>query len=136
VGRAHAQGIDCSGFTHNAFQDVSIGIPRVSKDQWRTGAPVERDQIRKATSSSSTRWLGRLARGLGGRRQGHDPVVENATCSKGVRDMPLSNKWLNGSFMGAAPARALESCERGAVADAEGHGGESRLRPAGRASDL
>jgi hypothetical protein len=96
------KGIDCSGFTHNAFQDVSIGIPRVSKDQWKTGSPVERDQIRKGdlvffdTLGSGVSHVGMVVD-----VKGQDPVVENATCSKGVRNMPLSNKWLNGSFLGA-----------------------------------
>lgn len=38
-GMSH-NGIDCSGLTHNTYGENRVGIPRVSRDQWRIGSGV------------------------------------------------------------------------------------------------
>ncbi|MDA0711794.1 MAG: NlpC/P60 family protein, partial [bacterium] len=39
-GTARKRGVDCSGFTQGVYQDLSIAIPRISRDQFR-GSPVK-----------------------------------------------------------------------------------------------
>ena len=39
-------GIDCSAFTQNTYSENTIRIPRVSRDQWRTGSKTEAPALR------------------------------------------------------------------------------------------
>jgi cell wall-associated NlpC family hydrolase len=42
---ASPRGFDCSGFTWYVFQQHGVTLPRVAKDQYRTGRRVDPDQI-------------------------------------------------------------------------------------------
>ncbi|OGS37317.1 MAG: hypothetical protein A3J82_09065, partial [Elusimicrobia bacterium RIFOXYA2_FULL_69_6] len=41
------KGIDCSGFTQNSYGENKVRIPRVSRDQWKTGDPIGWKDLRK-----------------------------------------------------------------------------------------
>ena len=38
-------GIDCSGFTQVIYKNLGVEIPRNSREQYKTGIPVERDDL-------------------------------------------------------------------------------------------
>ncbi len=44
-GGSSATGLDCSGFTVIVFNELGVKLPRVSRDQFNTGAPVNRDEL-------------------------------------------------------------------------------------------
>jgi LysM repeat protein len=46
-GGSSANGLDCSGFTSIVFREFGISLPRVSREQFAIGTPVERDQLRE-----------------------------------------------------------------------------------------
>jgi LysM repeat protein len=46
-GGSSANGLDCSGFTSIVFKEFGITLPRVSREQFAIGTPVERDQLRE-----------------------------------------------------------------------------------------
>ncbi len=46
-GGSSANGLDCSGFTSIVFKELGINLPRVSREQFSVGTPVEPDQLRE-----------------------------------------------------------------------------------------
>ncbi|OON96699.1 MAG: hypothetical protein ATN36_05035 [Epulopiscium sp. Nele67-Bin005] len=44
-GTTLGRGVDCSGFTSQVFKGMGISIPRTSKDQYRYGTTVSRDNL-------------------------------------------------------------------------------------------
>lgn len=45
-GGTTSSGFDCSGYTQRAFQDVGITIPRTTSQQYATGTPVAKDNLK------------------------------------------------------------------------------------------
>ena len=46
-GGSSASGLDCSGFTSLVFKEFGINLPRVSREQFVVGTPIERQQLRE-----------------------------------------------------------------------------------------
>jgi cell wall-associated NlpC family hydrolase len=46
-GGADTRGFDCSGFVQYVFAQAGIALPRSVQDQWQSGAPIERDEVRR-----------------------------------------------------------------------------------------
>ncbi len=46
-GGSSANGLDCSGFTSVVFKELGITLPRVSRQQFAVGTPVERSALRE-----------------------------------------------------------------------------------------
>ena len=94
------QGIDCSGLTMTSYREVSIGIPRISRQQWQTGAPVQRAQLRDGdlvffdTSGNGVSHVGMVVDA--DRRR-----IIHASSSHGVVEADLGDKWFQSRYLGA-----------------------------------
>lgn len=93
-------GIDCSGLTMNAYREVSVGIPRVSRQQWQTGVPVEPSGLRDGdlvffdTSGNGVSHVGMV---VDADRQ----RIIHASSSHGVTEADLKEKWFQERYLGA-----------------------------------
>ncbi len=92
------QGIDCSALTQNTFGENKVRIPRVSRDQWKTGDKTETlregDLIFFNTMGAGVSHVGMVT----------DPKAKkfiHASSSKGVMVADLDNKWFGRRYLGA-----------------------------------
>jgi cell wall-associated NlpC family hydrolase len=94
------KGIDCSGFTQNSYGENKVRIPRVSRDQWKTGDPIEWDKLRKGdlvffnTMGAGVSHVGLLVDEKG-------PKFMHASSSKGVMVADLSKQYYKQRYLGA-----------------------------------
>ncbi|MBI5243784.1 MAG: C40 family peptidase [Elusimicrobia bacterium] len=93
------KGIDCSGFTQNVYRENRIGIPRVSKQQWQTGDPIDFDKLREGdlvffnTMGTGVSHVGMLVSPDG-------PKFMHASSSKGVMVADLSKRYYKSRYLG------------------------------------
>ena len=98
-GVTHA-GIDCSGLTMSSYQQVSIGIPRVSRQQWKTGAAVEKAALREGdlvffdTLGNGVSHVGMIVDAANHR-------LVHASSSRGVMEADFNQKWFQSRYLGA-----------------------------------
>ncbi len=94
------RGIDCSGLTMSSYREVSVGIPRVSRQQYATGRPVQPGELREGdliffdTSGNGVSHVGMLV-DAGSRRFIH------ASSSNGVVEASLDDNWFQSRYLGA-----------------------------------
>lgn len=92
------QGIDCSALTQNTYGENRVKLPRVSRDQWKTGEKVE--NLREGDLI----FFNTMGAGVS-----HVAMVVNAkarkfihaSSSKGVMYADLDNKWFGQRYLGA-----------------------------------
>lgn len=95
------KGIDCSGFTQATFGENKVKIPRVSQDQWKTGTPVEMNDLRRGdliffdTLGHGVSHVALVIDTSGG------ATFMHASSSKGVSIAELSKKWFKTRYLGA-----------------------------------
>jgi cell wall-associated NlpC family hydrolase len=95
------QGTDCSGFTQTSYVENGVPIPRVSKDQWKTGKPVEWKDLRPGdlvffdTLGSGVSHVGMMSNDKEGLKFMH------ASSSKGVMEADLEKNWFKTRYLGA-----------------------------------
>lgn len=97
-GNTHA-GIDCSGLTRNTYGENRVSIPRVSRDQYKTGRPVDDgprpgDLVFFNTLGVGVSHVGMLV----------DPKTGtfiHASSSKGVSYAQLDKKYYKQRYLGA-----------------------------------
>jgi len=98
-GLSHS-GIDCSGLTMSSYREVSVGIPRVSRQQYATGNPVRADQLREGdlvffdTSGNGVSHVGMMVDVPRGR-------FIHASSSHGVVEAELEDRYFQTRYLGA-----------------------------------
>jgi len=94
------RGIDCSGLTMTSYREVSIGIPRVSRQQYATGSPVPANELREGdliffdTSGNGVSHVGMLVDAAKGR-------FIHASSSHGVVEAELDDRYFRTRYLGA-----------------------------------
>ena len=93
-------GIDCSGLTRNSYRAISVPLPRVSKLQWKSGAPVKKEALREGdlvffdTNGSGVSHVGMVI----------DPRTRriiHASSSHGVVEADMDDPWFQSRYLGA-----------------------------------
>jgi len=98
-GLSHS-GIDCSGLTMSSYREVSVGIPRVSRQQYATGNPVRADELREGdlvffdTSGNGVSHVGMMVDVARGR-------FIHASSSHGVVEAELEDRYFQTRYLGA-----------------------------------
>jgi cell wall-associated NlpC family hydrolase len=93
-------GIDCSGLTRNSYRAIALPLPRVSKLQWKSGAPVTKEALREGdlvffdTNGSGVSHVGMVI----------DPRTRriiHASSSHGVVEADMDQPWFQSRYLGA-----------------------------------
>ena len=93
-------GIDCSGLTRNSYRVIAIPLPRVSKLQWKSGAPVAKEALREGdlvffdTNGVGVSHVGMVI----------DPRTRriiHASSSHGVVEADMDQPWFESRYLGA-----------------------------------
>jgi cell wall-associated NlpC family hydrolase len=93
-------GIDCSGLTRNSYRAIEVPLPRVSKLQWKSGAPVKKESLREGdlvffdTNGSGVSHVGMVI----------DPRTRriiHASSSHGVVEADMDEPWFQSRYLGA-----------------------------------
>jgi cell wall-associated NlpC family hydrolase len=94
------KGIDCSAFTQNTYGENRVGIPRVSRAQWKTGKPVEWRDLREGDLVFfNTMGVGVSHVGLVMDPKG--PRFMHASSSRGVVRDDLTKRYYKTRYLGA-----------------------------------
>lgn len=97
-GGATHQGIDCSALTQNSYGENRVKIPRVSRDQWKTGNKTENlregDLIFFNTMGAGVSHVAMVT-------DAKNKKFIHASSSKGVMIADLDNKWFGQRYLGA-----------------------------------
>ena len=94
------KGIDCSAFTQNSYGENKVRIPRVSRDQWKTGDPIQWKDLQKGdlvffnTMGAGVSHVGLVVDGNG-------PKFFHASSSHGVMEQDLSKNYYKSRYLGA-----------------------------------
>jgi cell wall-associated NlpC family hydrolase len=94
------KGIDCSAFTQNSYGENKVGIPRVSRQQWKTGDNIAWSDLREGdlvffnTMGVGVSHVGMVVEARG-------PRFMHASSSRGVVKDELSKNYYKTRYMGA-----------------------------------
>ena len=94
------EGFDCSGLTMMAYQLIGLNMPRISRDQFRLGRAVSRDQLRPGDLVFfSTDRSGQVSHV--GIYQGDDYFIHAPRSGKTVSRACLSSAYFQKRYLGA-----------------------------------
>ena len=96
--RSTHEGIDCSALTQNSYGENRVKIPRVSREQWKTGSKTESlregDLIFFNTMGAGVSHVAMVT-------DAKNKKFIHASSSKGVMIADLNNKWFGQRYLGA-----------------------------------
>jgi hypothetical protein len=93
-------GLDCSGLTRASYRAIDVALPRASKLQWKTGAPVAKHALREGdlvffnTNGSGVSHVGMVI-DPGARR------IIHASSTNGVVEADMDDGWFQSRYLGA-----------------------------------
>jgi cell wall-associated NlpC family hydrolase len=93
-------GIDCSGLTMSSYREISVGIPRVSRQQYGIGAPVDRSALRDGdlvffdTEGNGVSHVAMVVDAARNR-------IIHASSSHGVVEADFGDRWFQTRYLGA-----------------------------------
>ncbi len=94
------QGFDCSGLAMMVYQLIGLDMPRISRDQFRRGRQIDRDQLRPGDLVFfSTGWSGKASHV--GIYQGDDLFIHAPRSGKTVSRSSLSSAYFQEHYLGA-----------------------------------
>ncbi len=99
-GSSSDYGFDCSGLSMAAYYLNGLNLPRSSKDQYRAGAPVKRDQIQKGDLVFFAIPTGREISHVG-IYAGNGAFIHAPGKGKIIRIDSLSNRYFKRRYVGA-----------------------------------
>ena len=94
------RGIDCSGLTMSSYREVAIGIPRISRQQYATGRPVDAGALQDGdlvffdTSGNGVSHVGMVVDAAAG-------TFIHASSTHGVTEASLGDKYFHSRYLGA-----------------------------------
>jgi cell wall-associated NlpC family hydrolase len=94
------KGIDCSALTRNSYRENEVGIPRVSRDQYKVGEKVAVDELREGDLV----FFNTMGAGVSHVAMMVDPKSHkfiHASSSRGVIIDDLSKNWFKTRYLGA-----------------------------------
>ncbi len=92
------EGVDCSGLTMTTYGENRVKLPRVSRDQWKTGTKTE------SLREGDLLFFNTMGAGVSHVAMVVDPKARtfiHASSSKGVMIADLDNKWFGQRYLGA-----------------------------------
>jgi cell wall-associated NlpC family hydrolase len=99
-GQSHHTGFDCSGLTMVVYRLNGLKLPRSSKQQWRTGKPVERSQLSKGDLVFFATSGGRRVTHVG-IYTGYNMFLHAPGRGRKIRAASLSNEYFKSRYLGA-----------------------------------
>ena len=93
------EGIDCSGLTSRTYIENRISIPRVSRDQWKVGDPVEYKGLKKGDLIFFNT-MGVGVSHVGMIMDPRTPTFIQASSSKGVTISDLNRRYWQVRYLG------------------------------------
>ena len=94
------QGFDCSGLAMMVYQLIGLDMPRISRDQFRRGRQIDRDQLRPGDLVFfSTGWSGKASHV--GIYQGDGLFIHAPRSGKTVSRATLSSAYFQKHYLGA-----------------------------------
>jgi cell wall-associated NlpC family hydrolase len=95
------KGIDCSGLTMSSYREVQIGLPRVSKQQWTTGAAIGRNERLREGDLVFFDTMGNGVSHVGMIVDADRHRIIHASSSHGVMEADFDGKWFQQRYLGA-----------------------------------
>jgi cell wall-associated NlpC family hydrolase len=99
-GESPADGFDCSGLTKVVYELNGLQLPRSSREQWRAGKPVERDQIKRGDLIFFATSGGRRVSHVG-IYAGDDTFLHAPRRGRKIRISSLANRYYRARYLGA-----------------------------------
>ena len=99
-GKSAREGFDCSGLTMTVYQLNGLDLPRTSRQQWKTGIPIRRHQLRKGDLVFFATSGGRRVTHVG-IYAGENSFIHAPRRGKTIRITTLSKSYYRKRYVGA-----------------------------------
>jgi cell wall-associated NlpC family hydrolase len=99
-GQSSGTGFDCSGLTMTVYRLNGLELPRSSRQQWKSGRPVDPGQLSKADLVFFATTGGRRVSHVG-IYIGNDKFLHAPSSGRKIRISSMSNKYYKSRYLGA-----------------------------------